>query len=239
MKILFILLLFISFLFSNDEIQPLTEPWTPYQIETKDGLEGISIDLIKEIQKRIGNKKEIKVFPWKRGYNITLKKKGYALFLTTKSKQRENLFKWVGPISSMEIRFFKNAFREDLTINSLEDAKKVSSITVAEDTITKEVLSEFGFTNLDINTLANNSFNKLLENKTDLYPVEENSFMYKLKQLNLQKKIIPVKMEAFYESKLYIAFNIETDDKIIKKWQAAFDEIKADGTYDKVIGRYR
>lgn len=45
-------------------------------------------------------------------------------FLTTKSKQRENLFKWVGPISSMEIRFFKNAFREDLTINSLEDAKK-------------------------------------------------------------------------------------------------------------------
>lgn len=62
MKILFILLLFISFLFSKDEIQPLTEPWTPYQIETKDGLEGISIDLIKEIQKRIGNKKRLKFF---------------------------------------------------------------------------------------------------------------------------------------------------------------------------------
>merc|ERR1711879_76565 len=91
-----------------DDIQPLTETWTPYQMETKDGLSGISVDLVREIQKRIGNKKEIKVFPWNRGYNLTLEKKGYALFLTTRSKKRENLFKWVGPISSMKLVFFKN-----------------------------------------------------------------------------------------------------------------------------------
>ena len=225
---------------ASDDIQPLTETWTPYQIETKDGLSGISVDLVREIQKRIGNKKEIKVFPWKRGYHITLNKKGYALFLTTRSKQRENLFKWVGPISSMKLVFFKNAHRDDLVINTIEDAKKVNSIAVAQKTIAHEKLIEYKFNNLEINSLANYSLKKLQENKVDLYPVEYNAFMYKLKKKNLEKKIIPVQMkEPIYESQLYIAFNKETSKGTIKKWQKTLDEIKSDGTYDKILKRYR
>ncbi|WP_164970039.1 ABC transporter substrate-binding protein [Arcobacter sp. CECT 8983] len=238
MKTLFILLLFINILFSSDQIQPLTESWAPYQIENKNGLSGISIDLIKEIQKRLGNKKEIKLFPWKRAYNITLRKKGYALFLTSKSKEREKLFKWIGPIASIKVRFFKNASRKDLDIKTLEDAKKVDSIIVEGDTITFDTLKMLGFKNLDINTLANNRLNKLLENKTDLLPADEVTFIYNLKQKDLDKKILPVKMEAFFESKLYIAFNKDTSDDIIKDWKSAFEEIKADGTYDKILERY-
>ena len=239
MKQIFLLLIFIKFLYSSDQIQPLTEQWIPYQMETKDGLKGISIDLVKEIQKRIGNTKEIKVFPWKRGYNITLEKEGYALFLTTKSKKREPLFKWVGPISSMKIAFFKNSFRTDLNINSIEDAKKVSSIIVADNTIAHEILNKMNFKNLHVNTLANNSFAQLLGNKVDLYPVEYNAFLYKLKKLNLEKEIIPVKMKPFFESKLYIAFNKNTDNKTIKLWQDTLDSIKGDGTYKKIVEKYR
>jgi len=225
---------------ASDDIQPLTETWTPYQIETKDGLSGISVDLVKEIQKRIGNTKEIKVFPWKRGYHITLNKKGYALFLTTRSKQRENLFKWVGPISSMKLVFFKNAYRDDLVINSMEDAKKVKSIVVAQKTIAHEKLTEYNFINLEINSLANYSLKKLQENKIDLYPVEYNAFMYKLKKMKLEKTIVPVQMkEPIYESQLYIAFNNQTPQSTIKKWQKTLDEIKSDGTYDKILKRYR
>lgn len=239
MRFLFIIILLVNITIAADNIQPLTEKWTPYQIETKNGLKGISIDLVKDIQKRIGNKKDIKLFPWKRSYNITLKKKGYALFLTTRSKERENLFKWVGPITSMKVRFFKNASRTDLDIRSLEDARKVSSIVVAEETISNQILKKLDFKNLDVSTIANYSLNKLLENRTDLYPVEENAFIYKLKQLNLQEKIVPVKMKPFYESNLYIAFNKETKDDTIKKWQKALEDIKSDGTYEKIIQRYK
>jgi polar amino acid transport system substrate-binding protein len=237
--ILSILLLSTS-LFSKDDIQPLTEAWTPYQIETTNGLKGISIDLIKQIQKRIGNTKDIKVFPWKRSYNITLRKKGYALFLTTRSEEREHLFKWVGPIASMKLVFFKNASRNDLDIKNLDDAKKVRSVVVAEDTIAYQKLKKFGFKNLEINTLASHSFTKLKKNKTDLYPVEYNAFVYKLKQMQLSKKFIPVKMKKpIFESKLYIAFNKDTKDNVIKKWQKALDEIKNDGTYQKILDSYK
>lgn len=240
MKLIILTLLTTLILSANDTIQPLTEPWMPYQMETEQGLEGISVDLVKEIQKRIGNKKTIKVFPWSRGYNLTLKKNGYALFLTTRSKKRESLFKWVGPIASMKLVFFKNADRKDLQIESLEDAKKVSSITVAEDTISNQKLTDLGFTNLDVNKLASYSLTKLKENKTDLYPTEYYSILYELKTKNLQNQIVPVKMkEPIYESQLYIAFNKEVSDKVIQTWQNALDVIKADGTYDKILKKYR
>lgn len=240
MKIVLLAVLFIFSLHAKDTIQPLTETWMPYQMETKKGLEGISVDLVKEIQKRIGNEQKIRLFPWSRGYNLTLKKTGYALFLTTRSKEREALFKWVGPVSSMKILFFKNANRKDLDIGSLEDAKKVKSIAVSIDTIEYQKLEKLGFKNLHVNKLANYSLKKILENNTDLYPTEYYSFLYELKRKNLQNKIVPVKMqEPIIESQLYIAFNKETSPSSIKKWQDALDEIKKDGTYDKILKNYR
>lgn len=240
MKILFLTFFAVFSLCANDTIQPLTEPWMPYQMETQEGLEGISVDLVKEIQKRIGNTKEIKIFPWSRGYNLTLNKPGYALFLTTKSEKREPLFKWVGPVSSMKLVFFKNATREDIEINSFEDAKKVKSIAVAADTISHEKLTELGFQNLDVNKLASYSLKKLQENKTDLYPTEYYSFLYELKKRQLQNKVIPVKMkQPIMESQLYIAFHKETSEEVIQRWQKALDEIKKDGTYQKILQKYR
>lgn len=209
-------------------------------METKKGLEGISIDLVKEIQKRIGNDNKIKIFPWARAYNLTLEKSGYALFLTTRSKKREKLFKWVGPVSSMKLVFFKNANRKDIIINSLEDAKKVNNIAVARNTISQQKLEELNFKNVYINKLASYSLKKLQENKTDLYPTEYYSFLYELKKKNLQDKIVPVKMKKpIYESMLYIAFNKNTSNKIIETWQKALNEIKSDGTYKKILERYR
>ena len=65
-----IILILVIFIYANasDTIQPLTEIWTPYQMETKNGLTGISIDLVKEIQKRIGNTKKIQLTTWNKGY---------------------------------------------------------------------------------------------------------------------------------------------------------------------------
>jgi polar amino acid transport system substrate-binding protein len=240
LKIIFFTLFISLYLYASDTIQPLTETWTPYQMETNDGLTGISVDLIKEIQKRIGNNKEIQLTTWNRAYDVTLNQLGYALFLTTRSDKREKLFKWVGPTTSMKLVFFKNKKRTDLQILTLDDAKKVNSIVVAKQTIATEKLKEYGFKNLEINTLSNYSFAKLRENKIDLYPVEYHAFMYKLKNLHLEDQIVPVKMKKpIYEAKLYIAFNINTDEKIIKTWQNALDDIKKDGTYDKILNRYK
>ncbi len=38
---------------------------------------------------------------------------------------------------------------------------------------------------------------------------------------------------------LYIAFSKNTPDDEVKKWQAALDELKKDGTYQKIVDKYK
>ena len=75
----------------------------PYSYTINNQLTGLAVDIVREIQKRVKNTQKIRVFPWNRGYNMTLKKKGYALFTTARTKQREKLFKWVGPITNLKL----------------------------------------------------------------------------------------------------------------------------------------
>lgn len=43
---------------------------------------------------------EIRIYPWSRAYVTALEEENSAAFMTVRSKKRENLFKWVGPLAS-------------------------------------------------------------------------------------------------------------------------------------------
>jgi polar amino acid transport system substrate-binding protein len=43
---------------------------------------------------------------------------------------------------------------------------------------------------------------------------------------------------TFANKELFFAFNKNTDEEIIKKWQKALDVIKSNGVYDKIINKY-
>lgn len=45
--------------------------------------------------------------------------------------------------------------------------------------------------------------------------------------------------QPIMESQLYIAFHKETSEEVIQRWQKALDEIKKDGTYQKILQKYR
>ncbi|MCA9749901.1 MAG: hypothetical protein KC414_12405, partial [Romboutsia sp.] len=64
---------------------------------------GINTDIVLEMFQIMGNNKtanDILIVPWARGYSQAKSKTAaVALFSTTRTKAREDLFKWVGPIS--------------------------------------------------------------------------------------------------------------------------------------------
>ncbi len=53
---------------------------------------GPSVDIVREIQRRIGSTEEIKVLPWVRAYKLALEEENVVLFSTTYSKIRLNKF---------------------------------------------------------------------------------------------------------------------------------------------------
>ena len=222
------------------EIQPITEELAPYQIKNGKDLSGISVDIVREIQKRIGNHKKILVLPWNRAYIMTQKKPYFALFSTLKTDERAPLFKWVGPLVHIKVKMFKNKNNKHI-YKTLEDAKKVDSIAVVKNDALAQYLEAKGFTNLKIQIARSSKTNieRVANGDAELFPMNETSANYRIKQLGLKDKIVVTQIPPFLEKDLYIAFNKETPNSVIKKWQTALDEIKKDGTYQRILNNYK
>lgn len=195
----------------------------------KDGaLVGPSVEMVKEIQRRIGSTEEIKVYPWARAYQIALEEENVLLFGMSHTADRENKFKWVGPLATKrDILVAKKG--SNLIINSLEDAKKVRRIGVLRDDTKEEFLEMHGFTNLEPVSDERKNAQKLMLGRIDLW-------IFKKPGLKTVCELAGVDFDAVQEvfhlreTRVDIAFSLKTPDTVVEKWRAAFADMLADGT---------
>ena len=137
MKCIF-LITFVILLFYNAvlavELTILTENLPPLNYVKEGELVGPSVDIVKEIQRRVGSNESIQVYPWSRAYKLALEMENVILFSTTYTKDRHDKFKWVGPLAiKRDILVAKKGSR--IIIKDIVDAKKFRRIgTLRDDT---------------------------------------------------------------------------------------------------------
>ena len=218
-------------LFSADLII-LTENLPPLNY-VKDGeLVGPSVDIVKEIQRRVGSQERIQVYPWARAYKMAMENENVVLFSTTHTKDRDDKFKWIGPLATKrDILVARKA--SGIKINTLDDAKSVGRIgTLREDT-RERLLKSYGFTNLEPVSDEQLNAQKLVLGRIDLWA-------YKIPGLRTVCELAGVdhnELEEVYHLRkidVSIAFSQKTSDSIVEKWKIAFDEMVADGTIMKI-----
>lgn len=226
---------FTSTFVSAADFKIMTEEYPPFNYTDNGKLTGVSSEIVLEIAKRIGHSTDVSVEPWARAYALIQKKDGLVLFSMTRTEKRENLFKWAGPIAPNKwVLFAKKG--SGITINSLDDAKKVGKIGTYKDDATEAFLKDSGFTNVDSVLKDDQNVPKLAAGRIDLWIVGELQGIYKAKKQNKSdslEKVFDVK-----DTQLYIAFSKTTSDEEVAKWQKALDEMKADGTYDAMMSKY-
>jgi len=218
----------------------MTEIFPPYQYkdDVDNKLIGITTEVVEAIQKKVGDTSKVKVYPWTRGLKILETKKNSALFSMLRTDEREELYKWVGPIAKMEMVFFKKK-GSPIELASTDDARKVGKIGVTKGVGNHGVLVAQGFTNLDVisSGIDEKNIKKLVKGRIDLWPSLVGPGLYNAKRMGFDGEIVPVGVPLF-KGDFYIAFNKQTDDAIINQWQKALDELIADGTVDAIKNRY-
>jgi ABC-type amino acid transport substrate-binding protein len=218
------------------EVTILTENLPPLNY-LKDGvLVGPSVEIVKEIQKRVGSHEHIKVFPWARAYEMALEKENVVLFGMTHTKDREDKFKWIGPLSTKrDILVAKKG--SGIVINSLEDAKKVKRIGTLRDDTRERLLKSYGFTNLESVSDEQKNAKKLAAGRIDLWT-------YKKPGLKTVCELAGVDCNEFEEVfhlrkiDVSIAFSKKTSDSIVEKWRNAFNEMLNDGTIQRIRDKW-
>ncbi len=230
---LLIILLSISTSYASDNITLLTENKPPINFINKNGqTTGLSVELVQKMAKRLGDACKIKVVPWNKGYKDTLKNSNTAFFSTTWSIERDKLFKWVGPLLTNQVILYKKK-GNPVTINTIDDAKKVKRIGTYKNDSKEHILKLKGFKNLDsaIDNISNPK--KLMAGKIDLWisTAIQSGPTCKIAGIN-SSKIEPVL--TLRKQKMYLAFSKKTKDTIVNKWQKAFNSLLKEGIVKKI-----
>lgn len=214
----------------------LTEELPPLNFTDQGALTGLSVDVVHEIQRRVGNTDPIEVVPWARGYKDIQEMPNTVLFSTTRTEDRERLFQWVGPLARWEYVFYKKR-GSSITLDTLDAARDVGSIATYRDDAREQFLKERGFTNLDSSPKPMSCARKLLEGRVDLWLDSNLTADQVIRQIGFNpNEIEPVL--TIKTNYLYIAFSRGTPATIVRDWQSTLDDMNRDGTFGRIYQRW-
>jgi polar amino acid transport system substrate-binding protein len=210
------------------ELTILTENLPPLNFIKDDVLMGPAVDIVKEIQRRVGSFEKIRVYPWARAYKIALEEANIVIFGMARTEARNDKFYWIGPIAEKRdiLAAKKNS---GLKINSLEDAKKVDHIGTLRNDVKEIFLQRHGFTNLVSTHNDQNNVKKLLLGRIDLWATKIPGLKTICQLAGADCREI-VEVYDMRKSAIYIAISKKTSEITVQSWANAFNDMAKDGT---------
>ncbi|MBC7684364.1 MAG: ABC transporter substrate-binding protein, partial [Bdellovibrionales bacterium] len=194
---------------------------------------GSATDKVREAMARSRLAYSIEMLPWKRAYNAALTRPNTCVYSTTRTPEREQLFKWVGPTDEGEWVLLGRADR-NFRLTTLEDARSLRIGTYNGDA-RDEFLRARGF---KVDPAPNDMINpqKLMMNRIDLWAAGLKRGTVVMESNGWAGIIVPVL--TFNRVKLYLACNRAVPDATINRLNAALNAMEKDGTTRRLDHKY-
>lgn len=213
-----------------------TEEWAPISFSVDGKPDGLAVQVVQEIQKRVKNQDPIKVVPWARGWKIMTEQPNTVLFAMTRTPAREQLFSMIGPIATGTINFY--ALKDSpLYIGSIDDAKQAKAVGVYRSSVEDQLLMEHQFTNIAPSTTPLLSAKQLMKKRIDLWCNTNLTAPSILAEAGASMDDVK-SLYTISENHLYISFSKGTPNKEIEQWKEALIDINADGTFAQIYHRW-
>lgn len=225
---------------SNDfpgTLQIYTEQYSPLSFRNSNGdITGLGTDIVKEIMKRNNIFADIKLSSWSNGYQLALINPNFCLFTMDKTELRTNLFKWVGPLGANTTWIYTKK-ESGITLNSLAQAKALTSIGTVNSWFSDQYLRQQGFTNLVSENDPDIIVKKFMNGEVQAFVCSSVTFPSILKGLGYEMNSVNASY-SLMSSDYYIAFSKSTPQLMVDKWQTALDGMKNDGTYNAIMQKW-
>lgn len=201
------------------------------------GKRAFNLEVVREMKGLLNHTGKIKVLPFIRGLKQVQKRSDMAFFNVSRTPDREDSVKWVGPFQ-VEKDYFYEMKKDPTGIRTLEDARHVDGICVLGNGVHHRILEEKGFENIESHTSYVGCFRMLKAGRVALTVSAESTVAKKLQQTGISPDEIWQTPVILLESGGYIAFSKNISDRVIRQWQAAFDRLKTSGRFEQLYRHY-
>ncbi|WP_415882293.1 substrate-binding periplasmic protein [Neptuniibacter sp. QD34_54] len=223
---------------AQPDLKVITEDWAPYNYEEGSELKGFSIEIVQAVMNELGEQYPISIYPGARGDRMLETLPNVMYFSLFRTPEREDKFKWIGPISQEAIYFYKR--KDNLqTYKTIDDIKQANNITVPYKGLVANKVDELGITNVIKLSARDRQFSLLFSNRAELaVNTSPLGVAYYLKQIDKPVDSLVATGVKLLEFPLYIACSKEIPDSVIERWQAALEKVKASEKYEQIYSKY-
>ena len=236
--LVFLSLIFISPLVNaQPDLKLITEDWAPYNYEEGLEIKGFSTEVVRAVLDELGDTYPIEIFPGPRSDRMLDTLPNIMYFSIFRTPEREEKYKWIGPISDQAVYFYKRkgnpkAYRD------IEDIK-VASVTVPYKGLVADTVEMLGVTNVIKLVTREQQFALLFNNRAELLVnTGPLGVAYYLKKMDMPADALTQTPVKLLEFPLYIACSKEIPDSVIERWQVALDRVKASNKYRTIYHKY-
>ncbi len=222
-------------------IQIYTEASPPFSYmtgkDTTRKVEGSSVDIVNEIQSRTGHVNKINMSVWTDAYSVVQYLPNSAIFNITRTPERENMFQWVGPISTSRSYFYTLA-SSGLSIQTIDQAKALKSIATPEGWFTYDYLVKNGFQNIVATSRTSmEAFQQLISGEVQALLMTDLDVKWLANISEVPLSDLTQQMQSS-DLKDYIAFSLNTPASTVQQWQQHLDAMKTDKTFNTIWNKW-
>ena len=200
-------------------------------------LRGLAVDIVKELMAMVDHRVLFSMVSFKRGLVSVQEGSQSALFVAARRPEREGTVKWVGPLISSAVYFYKRV-GSPVELTGMNDLKTVGIISVERGNADHTFLKSLGLKNIVQTHDHMASLKQLVAGRVDVTPMSELVMPIMAEQAGIPlDKIVRTDLKL-YDSDLYIAFSLDVPDATVAKWQRALDELKSSGRYEAIVNTY-
>ncbi len=234
--------LFFSAQSFGESITVVTEEWPPYTYSENGRVVGVVSEIVRATLDRAGLDYNIETYPWARSYDEAMNNKNVLIYSIFRLPNRDNLFKWIKIEGlTVNMHLFRPKHRPEVKAPTLAAARKYK-IGVTRETSTHHFLLSKGFKE-GVNLFPVNSEEQNIlksnpsEQRIDLTTGDKLSMARWIKISGFIPDYWEEQVLLFTED-IYMAFGLQTQDVIVEKVRAAFNEIKAEGRIHSIKEKY-
>lgn len=215
----------------------LTEEFKPYNYTENNNQTGLAVDLLKKAWMEINvTPQPLHFLPWTRAYEMLESEKNIVLFSMLKTPERENLFKWAGPIA-LSTTFFYAKADSPINIQSFTDAQGLS-VGIVKGYASEGLLAKKSHI-VRIKSLKSVQacINMLISSRVDLISLEARTFNKAIRERGLDPDNFKTVWKVS-EMRSYYAFSKDVPDTLVDRFQKAIDRVRSSSAYENLVRRY-
>ncbi len=215
------------------ELPPYAFHVPPPTVAEQGEAQGLVLDVVREVARRIGHPQGVEFMPWARAQELAMTRPGFGILALTRSPEREDRYAWVFNVVTDDLVLVGGA---GVDASSLEPVRSRPTGVLLRSGA-EQLLREQGFARVQPAPEEWINAQRLRDRLIDAWLAPRLMVLHAVREVGGDVSALNIGA-VVRRSEIWFAASLTLPEAEIARWRRGFDEMRADGTYDRILARY-